>query len=87
MRGRSTSPEWVVGIIGMSGQDGSEYTIVTEHLRNTINFLAYNIGFFHFHAKATWLKTFESAGFRVTEEIKISAFITTFTLDKNGTAS
>ncbi|MCZ2395015.1 MAG: class I SAM-dependent methyltransferase [Chitinophagales bacterium] len=61
--------------------------IVTEHLRDTANFLAYNIGAFHFHSKTTWLKTFQSAGLRVADEIKITPFITTFILDRNGTAS
>jgi ubiquinone/menaquinone biosynthesis C-methylase UbiE len=61
--------------------------IVTEHLRDTANLLAYNIGFFHFHSKKTWLNTFHSAGLSVASEIKITPFITTFILDKNGTAS
>lgn len=61
--------------------------IVTEHLRDTANFLAYNIGFFHFHSKATWLKTFHSSGLKVAKELKITPFITTFILEKNGTAS
>jgi len=61
--------------------------IVTEHLRDTANFLAYNIGAFHFHSKTRWLKAFQSSGLRVTEEIKITPFITTFILDKNGTPS
>jgi SAM-dependent methyltransferase len=61
--------------------------IVTEHLRDAANLLAYNIGFFHFHTKTTWLTTFRNAGLRVTSEIKITPFITTFILDKNGTAS
>jgi ubiquinone/menaquinone biosynthesis C-methylase UbiE len=69
-------------ILRINGQ-----VIVTEHLRDTANFLAYNIGFFHFHSKATWLKTFRSAGFSVAKEIKITPFITTFILSKNGTAS
>jgi ubiquinone/menaquinone biosynthesis C-methylase UbiE len=60
--------------------------IVTEHLRDTANFLAYNIGCFHFHSKATWLKTFTTAGLNVAREIKITPFITTFSLNKNGTA-
>ncbi|MEP6793846.1 MAG: methyltransferase domain-containing protein [Saprospiraceae bacterium] len=59
--------------------------IITEHLQDTANFLAYNIGFFHFHSKTTWFKTFQSAGLRVVEEIKITPFITTFILGKNGT--
>lgn len=61
--------------------------IVTEHLRDTANFLAYNIGFFHFHSKRTWLETFASADLRVKKEIKITPFITTFILEKNGISS
>lgn len=61
--------------------------IVTEHLQDTANFLTYNIGAFHFHSKASWLKTFQSSGLRVAEEIKITPFITTFILDKNGVTS
>ncbi len=61
--------------------------IVTEHLQDRANFLAYNIGFFHFHSRTTWLNTFQSAGLNVADEIKVTPFITTFILDKNGTAS
>lgn len=69
-------------VLSVTGQ-----IIVTEHLRDRANFLAYNIGFFHFHSKTTWLKTFQSAGLKVASEIKITPFITTFILCKNGTAS
>lgn len=65
----------------------SGQVVVTEHLRDTANFFAYNIGFVHFHAKATWLKTFHFAGLTVSQEIKTTPFITTFILEKNGTAS
>jgi ubiquinone/menaquinone biosynthesis C-methylase UbiE len=61
--------------------------IVTEHLRDPANFLAYNVGFFHFHSRATWLNTFQNAELRVAAEIKITPFVTTFILDKNGAAS
>ncbi len=61
--------------------------IVTEHLRDTANFLAYNIGAFHFHSKASWLQSFRSSGLRVVEEIKTTPFITTFILNKNGITS
>lgn len=61
--------------------------IVTEHLRDMPNFLAYNIGFFHFHSRLSWLKTFSHAGLHVSKEIKITPFISTFVLEKNGTAS
>lgn len=57
---------------------------VTEHLRDIPNFLAYNIGFFHFHSKSTWLETFSRSGLHVADTIKNNPFITTFTLTKNG---
>lgn len=57
---------------------------VTEHLRDTSNFLAYTIGFFHFHSKSTWLQTFEQANLSVKREITSTPFITTFILEKNG---
>jgi ubiquinone/menaquinone biosynthesis C-methylase UbiE len=65
----------------------SGQVIVTEHLRDTANFLAYNIGFLHFHSKATWLNTFHLSGLCISKEIKTTPFITTFILEKNGTAS
>jgi ubiquinone/menaquinone biosynthesis C-methylase UbiE len=60
---------------------------VTEHLRNGNNFLAYTIGFFHFHSKKTWLHTFKQANLILKKEIKATPFITTFVLEKNGTAT
>ena len=56
--------------------------VITEHLRDTANFLAYNIGFFHFHSRKTWLNTFQAAELTVTDEINITPFITTFVLAK-----
>lgn len=61
--------------------------IVTEHLRDFANFLAYNIGFFHFHSKSTWLNTFSSSDLIVSREIQFTSFITTFILEKNGITS
>ncbi len=60
---------------------------VTEHLRDLPNFLAYTIGFFHFHSKNTWEETFREAGLEIEKKIKTTAFITTFILKKNGTSS
>ena len=56
--------------------------VITEHLRDTANFLAYNIGFFHFHSRKTWLNTFQAAELTMTDEINITPFITTFVLAK-----
>ena len=56
--------------------------VITEHLRDTANFLVYNIGFFHFHTKSSWLKTFQSSNFKLVKEIKTTPFISTFILEK-----
>jgi hypothetical protein len=61
--------------------------IVTEHLRDIPNFLTYNIGFLHFHSKATWYKTFATAGLAVNKEIKTTPFISTFILTKYGSSA
>jgi ubiquinone/menaquinone biosynthesis C-methylase UbiE len=60
---------------------------ITEHLRDLPNFLAYNIGFLHFLSKPCWYRTFKNAGLSVSNEIKITPFITTFILQKNGTTA
>jgi len=57
---------------------------ITEHLRDMPNFLAYNIGFLHFYSKRIWLTTFNAAGLKIKEELKITPFISTFILHKNG---
>jgi SAM-dependent methyltransferase len=57
---------------------------ITEHLRDVPNFLAYNIGFFHFHSKNTWLQTFKQSGLQVIQEIKTTPFISTFILTRYG---
>ncbi len=59
-------------------------TYITEHLRDLPNFLAYTIGFFHFHPKRTWKQAFKKSGLAIEQEIKNNPFITTFVLTKNG---
>lgn len=58
--------------------------IVTEHLRDTSNFLAYNIGYLHFLPKTSWLQTFTGAHLRLVKLIKITPFIRSFILNKDG---
>jgi len=58
--------------------------LVVEHLRNAANFLAYNIGAFHFHSRATCLGAFRAAGLVVKGEVRETPFITIFTLGKTG---
>ena len=61
--------------------------VVIEHLRDVQNFLAYNVGFFHFIPKASWRRAFKVAELTIFKEIKINPFITIFILEKNGIAS
>lgn len=58
--------------------------LVTEHLRDFNNFIAYTIGFYHFHSRKTWMRTFEKANLKVKKTIKTTSFITTFILEDNG---
>jgi hypothetical protein len=58
------------------------YCIVAEHLRDLPNFLAYNIGFFHFHAAREWKSNFTAAGFELLLEKKITPFVSIFVLRK-----
>ena len=56
---------------------------LTEHLRDLANFLAYNIGFFHFYSRKSWLKLFSNAALKLDQEIKHTPFISTFIISKN----
>jgi cyclic lactone autoinducer peptide len=62
--------------------DGQVY--VVEHLRDINNFLAYTIGFFHFHSFRMWERTFEESGLRLSTERKLNPLITLFIITKNG---
>ena len=57
---------------------------VTEHLRDANNFFAYTIGFFHFYSKGSWVRIFKNAELTIQREIKLTPFISTFILTKNG---
>ena len=61
--------------------------VVTEHLRDLPNFIAFNVGFFHFFSRKEWCSTFTSAGLSIIKENKITPFISSFILKKYGTAS
>jgi SAM-dependent methyltransferase len=56
---------------------------ITEHLRDTANFIAYNIGFFHFYSKKNWLQHFKDANLKLDQEIKLTPFISTFIISRH----
>jgi hypothetical protein len=57
--------------------------VVVEHLRDPINFLAYNIGFLHFFSYRQWQSDFKAAGLIVDSEIKITPLVSIFVLTRN----
>lgn len=61
--------------------------LITEHLRDIPNFLAYNIGFLHFYSRQNWLQIFQLSELNIKSEQKITPFISTFTLTKYGVTS
>ncbi|MFY0254796.1 methyltransferase [Chitinophaga sp. 30R24] len=61
--------------------------VVLEHLRDTPNCLAYNIGCLHFLSRSEWACTFSGAGLTVEEERKVTPFLSAFILVKNGTTA
>ena len=61
--------------------------IVVEHLRDMPNFVAYNIGFFHFLSRKSWESLFATTQLGLSEEIKITPFVSAFILEKHGTTA
>lgn len=56
--------------------------IVVEHLRDVANFLAYNIGFFHFLSARTWNESFLRSGLRLDHSFRVTPFVHVFILRK-----
>ena len=57
--------------------------VIVEHLRDLPNFIAYNIGFFHFHSRKEWKRNFIDAGFALEQELSLTPFLVLFILRKN----
>ncbi|MBY0534387.1 MAG: class I SAM-dependent methyltransferase [Chitinophagaceae bacterium] len=55
---------------------------IIEHLRDPWNFLAYTIGFFHFHSLQTWKQNFAEAGLKIERIQNITPFVHCFILNK-----
>jgi len=58
---------------------------VVEHLRDLANFLAYSVGFRHFHSRREWQRTFAGAGLAVRRESAHTPFIRVFVLGREET--
>lgn len=60
--------------------------VVTEHLRDWSNFMAYSIGFLHFYSRPVWERVFAEANLRVVERIQDIPLVTTFILEARAAA-
>ncbi len=54
--------------------------LITEHLRDLPNAIAFSIGVFHFHTDRTWNEAFMSAGLKLEARYRTTPFITTYSL-------
>ena len=54
--------------------------IFVEHLRDIANFIAFGPGFLHFHSRLSWERAWESAGFRLADEFRITPWVRVFVL-------
>jgi len=57
--------------------------LVTEHLRDLPNLLAYNMGAFHFHTRHTWERTFAAAGLKIVHASTHTPFLNHFILQSD----
>jgi SAM-dependent methyltransferase len=57
--------------------------ILVEHVRDLANFVAFGPGFLHFHAVASWRKSWEAGGFTTDDDFRITPFVRVFVLKKS----
>lgn len=54
--------------------------LLVEHVRDLANFFAFGPGFLHFHSRGSWRRAWESAGFRATDEFRVTPWVRIFIL-------
>jgi SAM-dependent methyltransferase len=56
--------------------------VLVEHVRDAANFFAFGPGFVHFHSPASWRRCWETAGFHLADEFRVTPFVRIFVLSK-----
>ncbi len=54
--------------------------VLVEHVRDAANFLAFGPGFMHFHSPASWRRCWETGGFHLADEFRVTLFVRIFVL-------
>lgn len=60
---------------------GDGQVVLVEHVRDLANFIAFGPGFLHFHSAANWRRAWESAGFRLREDFRVTPWVRVFVLE------
>lgn len=55
--------------------------VVAEHTRDAANFLAFGPGFLHFHSVASWRRSWERAGFHLSDSFRVTPWVRVFVLN------
>lgn len=55
--------------------------VLVEHVRDFANFVAFGPGFLHFHSRASWRRCGQSAGLRLLDEFRLTAWVRVFVLE------
>lgn len=56
--------------------------VVVEHVRDAANILAFHVGALHFLPRAAWLQTFDAGGLRLVKQVRLTALLTAFVLER-----
>ena len=78
LRRESERTAWFAEARRCLSSDGR--VILVEHLRDLANFIAFGPGFLHFHSRASWKRAWESAGFRLSDEFRVTPWVRVFLL-------
>lgn len=54
--------------------------VLAEHARDAANFLAFGPGFLHFHSVSSWRRSWERAGFHLSDGFRVTPWVRIFVL-------